>query len=308
MRQHFLFILVVYVVVCQPKAPECHGVHSRHCLQIATFNVAYFPAGKDRLLPPADIAYRMRAMGDLWENQGFDVVGAQEVMDDPLYLQEFTQNYLKGKFAYVLGNSGPPEQKVALFYRTDLIELKEAYDLDKETSFGIIDEREPHWSQNHRRPLYAVLKVRDTDFVFKIIVLHLKSGSQSESCEIRHKQVSDLSHFLDYQDAADIVLGDFNDTLPGMGICVTKDTLALLEKKAKYEFLSWPGRSISPKSVSFLRRPYRSLIDHIYIARELLPFVVSLYSWKSEVINHQNEMISDHQPVVMWLRLKDIPR
>lgn len=308
MRQGFIVLLIFLFIFCQKKISPCGGVHSNSCAQIATFNLEYFPSGKEKKLSPQKVHSRMKKMAQFWQKEGLDIVAAQEVLEDKNALEKFTNQYLNQDYSYVIGKSGPVEQKLAIFYRRNLFLLEEFQELNKRNTQGIIDENKFHWQSPLRLPLEAKFKSKESGFSFLLITVHLKAGSDPNSCDIRKRQANDLALYLMKKNEPLILAGDFNDILPETGICKGLDTLESfekLEKNQKFFFATWPGEGIEKNAISFFSFRYRSLIDHIYISHHLKDRLILLNSYWATIAYHNNRELSDHQAVVIWLRLKD---
>ncbi len=299
---------VILLFSCSTKAPQCRGVQSNRCLQVATFNLEFFPDGREGRLSQRAREYKKNRIADLIQSNGLDVIALQEIDGAPEKMIAFVRDFLWGEFDFVLAQSGPDDQKVAVLFRKSLVEqVGEPRELTAQNSGGAIRSQKPHWSGRNRLPLEVTLRARTTGLEFRLVALHLKSGAKPADCDTRAEQVADLAGYLKNISGSYILAGDFNDKLPGNGICVGRDTLLPLENLATLKFLTEPGKGIPQNSVTFILEPYRSVIDHLAVTESLYPRVVRLGQWQAEVLAHENERISDHHPVVFWLRLVDEP-
>lgn len=280
----------------------------RPCIQIGTFNAYWLGVDRryQRPLRTADEVRRMAAW--LADDLDLEVIMLEEVNatvdrdDDGSVFSSDRFRWLSDALAergyrLEVGDSGDG-QRVVLAYDTDEVELlTPAKDLPVRDSFRFDAECE---YGGLRRPLAARLKAGSFDFW--IVGVHLKSKRGGEcSDRIRDGQAHDLVAAIDSlvsdSGEADVILtGDFNAT-------AEEASIAALRSPGYFTALTLPPyRGRGAAKVSYLIKPYRSLIDHVMVRRrpttEWVENSTVVYRvGRGQALERYNGLYSDHAPV-----------
>ena len=302
-------------VVTQPSAPaqSClvhHGsgvpdggdvteIEVTCSLQVASFNLKFFGA--------SSTATKQQGIADIIMNNGFDLVGLQEVEGSTALAALIAQHLTNLPWSYEIGTTGGA-QKVALLYRPTVLQVLETFELDNAHSGGLINDAGADWN-TVRLPLYARLAVIGSTLTFEVVVLHLKANTSTDlsDCTRRRAQVDDLTSWLALRESGKVImLGDYNDEIAGFGICGGPliDTLLPLEQDANLTFLTAQPGMMATNVYSNI--PYKSTIDQLLVTASLVPLLydVDASGHKASIVMHGNAALSDHQPPYFWLRLE----
>lgn len=157
----------------------------------------------------------------------------------------------------LFGAGGTKAQNVLIAYDTDEVERKGRRTLLVPTSFDFGDGCT---SSNLRLPLAVDLQAGALRFW--VVGVHLKSQIGEECADrVRQRQANDLRKAIRKQLGAKkghvFIAGDFN-------ALASDDSLKPLKTKGKFTPLTRrANRAPGSGSVSFLKDPFRSLIDHV---------------------------------------------
>lgn len=278
------------------NAFSCPDTSAVDCLQIASFNLEYFVSGFSGTNSPTLQQSKQTGAANIILNNSFDIVALQEVKDYSVFTSWVT-NYLGAGWSYTVSSSGC-DAKTAFLYKTALVSLVSVTELSA-SPFNTGD-----WDGCLRRPLAAVFKATATNRIFRLVNVHLKSGSDSTSCATRQPQAVNLNDYLNSTSTLPtILLGDMNDEVKsGVGICTSIDTLNSLETNGALSILT---KSPTMEAGLFSNIPYSSTIDHLIVNSALSPWVVpARLTYTADVVAHGDLNISDHQPVFLWIKLK----
>ena len=276
--------------------PTCADSASDNCLQIATFNLEYFTSGFDGTNSAAAQQAKRDGVAAVILNNGFDLVALQEVKDTGVFTS-WVPSALGDDWGYVLGNSGC-SARLAYVYRRSLLSLVSS----EEPATAPFDTT--NWDGCLRRPFVAAFRAKHSTKEFRLINLHLKSGSDSTSCSTRQPQASDInSYFNSTNTTPTLILGDLNDEVKaGVGICSSLDTLNALESNAALKILT---QSPSMDTTRFTNIPYSSTIDHLVVNAAFEAWLTpTRASYLVDIIPHDDLAISDHQPAYLWLKVR----
>ena len=278
----------------------CTNRTSDDCLQIATFNIEWFPLGRPENRKDIDhalkVAERQKTVADFILQQDWEIIAVQEVQGGGTF-RRFVKNYLGESYRSISTISGR-QQRIAIVWKHDLLQLISSKELfsDKKNA--------PYYDRTNRRPLQANFLHKKSGRQFSVIAVHFKSNGQDTSCEKRRTQVNDLSRYVQTVDLPWLLLGDFNDVIAGNGICSRIDTMTAFEQLPQAGFLTSEENIHPPGTATYFLKPYRSVIDHILISDQLLPDLFPAQSRRAFVLEHNDRKISDHNPVEIWLHFR----
>lgn len=277
-------------------APACADSASDNCLQIATFNLEYFTSGFDGTNSATAQQAKRDGAAAIILNNGFDLVALQEVKDVGVFTAWVTCA-LGDDWTYVLASSGC-SARLAYVYRRSLLNLVSSEEL------AAAPFNTTNWDGCLRRPFIATFRAKHSTKEFRLINLHLKSGSDSTSCATRQPQAIDInSYFNSTNSTPTLILGDLNDEVKaGVGICTSIDTLNALETNAALTVLT---QSPTMDSSRFTNIPYSSTIDHLAANAAFRAWLTPARAgYLADTIAHGDLAISDHQPAYLWLKLR----
>lgn len=272
-------------------------------IDVGTWNLSWFG---DPGNGPADEALQLRRVRDVLKGVDLDVWGLQEVVGQAHFaaLLDSLPGYagLLASDASVVGGAasysdfGGAEQKVALLYRTSVVEVTGARIVlvDRDYEFA------------GRPPMEVRVRIRSGAGTQEgvLIVLHAKADSLAASWARRRDAAVALKAYLDstWPTARVWVLGDFNDDV---------DTSISVGNPSPYAgFVSDPARwSFVTAALSaagtgtFVGRT--DAIDHILVSDESSATYVtgSAEAYRVDAwIGSYRETVSDHYPVLARFR------
>jgi endonuclease/exonuclease/phosphatase family metal-dependent hydrolase len=245
-------------------------------LRIATWNVEAFPREEETATLVADAITA----------QGWDLVGVQEIADVAAFdaLAEAMPEY-EGVRAF----EGDGHTRVGLLYRTDRLAVTEI-DL-------LFDD---DWYAFPRPVLKVHVAVRDGEFDFVFLVVHLKAQLDEESRARRAAAVEALrdwvgEQLVETEEQDYVIVGDFNDQLDDP---VEENVFRpFLEAPETFSVLTEPATAADEYSYI----PFRSMIDHMVVTTDVL---AEYGTGSTEVLHLEREIdgyrraVSDHRPVV----------
>jgi endonuclease/exonuclease/phosphatase family metal-dependent hydrolase len=281
---------------------SCPDNTATDCLQIASFNLEYFVSGFSGTNSTTVQNYKKANAALLIQNAGFDIVALQEVKDYAVFT-DWVTNTLGAGWGYTVSGSGC-DAKTAFIYKQSLVTLMSVSELSS-SPFNTGD-----WDGCLRRPLVGMFKSVSTSRIFRLIDVHLKSGagssSDTTSCPQRQRQANDLNAYINSTNSLPtLLLGDLNDEVKAnYGICSYDgvDTLNALETNANVTFLT---KTPTMQSGLFSNIPFSSTIDHLVVNGAFSQWVVpARLTYTADVIAHNDQGISDHQPVYLWIKLR----
>jgi len=279
-------------------AISCDNTGDADCLQIATFNLEYFTSGFDGNNSASRQTAKQTGVANVILNNGLDIVALQEIKDESVFTSWVT-SHLGADWAYLIASSGC-SARVAYVYKRSLVKLVSQEELSA-SPFNNGD-----WDGCLRRPLQAVFQAKHSDRQFRLINVHLKALTDSAACATRQAQADDLSAYLSSTNTTPtLLLGDLNDEVKaGVGICTASavDTLNALETNANLKILT---QSPTLDTTRFTNIPYSSTIDHLVVNGTFEAWLHNARaSWLADIIVHGDTNISDHQPALLWLKLR----
>lgn len=276
--------------ICRGKLPEssvsaiaeietniyCGRSESEQGIRLATWNLEWYDSGNSE--------QKKEAVGSLIDSWNFDVIILAEILNAAA-IEDLVSNYFDEPdlWDFRITESGCSLKKATL-WRTDKVTFISGYNLNASTSNGIIDEEGELWRDCiGRRPYVATFSVNESDVQFTTASLHFKAGSGASDCLVRQNQVNT---FVDWVDWAGLneenfaAIGDFNDEIPGSGICSTIDTLSGMEAlypgfvfataQPSYDYSHMMGNGL----VTFDTRNFQSSIDHIWMTGSLFSLLL----------------------------------
>jgi len=272
-------------------------------VRIGTFNLGNFDGTNTQ---------KLEAVSQIIE-RNFDVIGLQEV--SPLGAEKLKEQLNKGKqWEFILGDTGS-RQRVALFYRKDLISAQKVTEWQKVNITGTL-----------RSPLVTFVKT-SANFDFTLVVVHQKGGGGKEADRLRQNQSDRLRQEVDsYQknpqsDPDLILVGDFNsptwaDQNRGLRDApltfLTKD----IETGKKENCLKKHGQPKTPDGrPRYTNRGTGCVIDHIVISKAPKGAEEEYISQSLQILDPQKDLgfdsdrtyfdkVSDHLPVRAIFRIK----
>ncbi len=279
-------------------AIACDNTTDADCLQIATFNLEYFTSGFDGNNSTTQQTAKQTGVANVILNNGLDIVAVQEIKDYGVFTA-WVASHLGDDWAYLVASSGC-SARLGYVYKRSLVKLVSQEELSS-SPFNNGD-----WDGCLRRPLQAVFQAKHSDRQFRLVNVHLKALTDSAACATRQAQADDLSAYLSATNTTPtLLLGDLNDEVKtGVGICTTAsiDTLNAIETNTNLKILT---QSPTLDTTRFTNIPYSSTIDHLVVNTTFeawLHFARS--SWVADIIVHNDQTISDHQPALLWLKLR----
>jgi len=272
-------------------------------LDVGTWNLNWFG---DPGNGPADEALQLRRVRDVLKGVDLDVWGLQEVVGQAHFaaLLDSLPGYagLLANDAAVAGGAasysdfGGAEQKVALVYKTSVVEVAGARIIlaDKDHEFA------------GRPPLEVRVRVRTgaTSQDGVLIVLHAKADSLQASWARRRDASMALKAYLDtaWPTARVWVLGDFNDDVDTSISPGNPSPYAnFVAEPAKWSFVT--ATLSATRTGTFVGRA--DAIDHILVSDENSATYVtgSVEAYKVDAyIGSYAATVSDHYPVLARFR------
>ncbi len=322
MRVALGFFIILFIISCAGDAPaeytdgsfgsassvsssslsftagnsSCENHDDTDCVQVATFNLEFFTkTGVSWASKPATTETKKSAIAEIIQNNGLDLLALQEIDNDGVLDDLVNRIGGSNTWAYSIGTSGG-EQRLAFLYKKSLVTLSSVAELTDTTYF-----ESTNWD-SLRKPFSAVATF-PSGKSFQIVGLHLKAGSDTDSCNKRKAQVDDLAAYLDSRNSDILLLGDMNDEISGNGICTSTDPFASLESITGYEFLTTTTNQFGSSYSRVTNIEYNSVIDHLYVNANLKNsiHVIPATGRIADVVAHgDEENISDHQPVYFW--------
>jgi endonuclease/exonuclease/phosphatase family metal-dependent hydrolase len=277
-------------------AIACDNTADADCLQIATFNLEYFTSGFDGTNSASRQTAKQTGVANVILNNGLDIVALQEIKDASVFTS-WVASHLGSDWTYLLASSGC-SARVAYVYKRSLVKLVSQEELSA-SPFNNGD-----WDGCLRRPLQAVFQAKHSDRQFRLINVHLKALTDSTACATRQSQADDLSAYLSSTNTTPtLLLGDLNDEVKaGVGICTSVDTLNAIETNSNVKFLT---QSPTLDTTRFTNIPYSSTIDHLVVNSTFEAWLhAARGSWTADIIEHGDTQISDHQPALLWIKLR----
>jgi len=277
-------------------AITCDNTADNDCLQIASFNLEYFVSGFSGTNSGTLQASKQTGAANVILNAGFDIVALQEIKDYGVFTA-WVSTYLSDDWAFTVSSSGC-DAKTAFIYKRSLAAMLSVEELST-APFNT-----GNWDGCLRRPLSAIFKAKHSDRQFRLINVHLKSGSDATSCSTRQPQVNDLTNYFNSTNTMPtMIMGDMNDEVKaGVGICSAIDTLNALEVNAALKILT---QSPTMDTTRFTNIPYSSTIDHLIVNSSFEAWITTArLAYTADVIVHNDLNISDHQPPYLWIKLR----
>jgi endonuclease/exonuclease/phosphatase family metal-dependent hydrolase len=251
-------------------------------LEIVTWNIENFPLAGETTV---------RAVRQIIESLNVDLFAVQEISDTAAFRQLLI-DLEEYEGLYSADDYGEWYQKSGVIYREGLITIEDVGQIFINDSYAF------------PRPPLEMTVVAQKDgkmFDFRLIVIHLKAGADSDDLRRRREAAEKLKEYIDSQVASSaekdfVVAGDWNDRIddPQSGNAFT----VFIEDSLNYLFLT---RSLT-EDPNFVSYPlYSSLIDHILISRNALEEYMggetTTLRLDEEVYNYLQE-VSDHRPVM----------
>ncbi len=265
-------------------------------IRLGTFNLENFDGLN---------AEKVDAVSQIIE-RNFEAIGLQEV--SPIAAEKLKEKLNKSKpWEFILGETGN-KQRVALFYRKDLITAKK-----------VTEWRQVNITGTLRSPLVTYLKTGQK-FDFTLVVVHQKGGGGGDADRIRQNQSDRIRQEVDkYQQNSQsdpdlILVGDFNsptwaDQNRGLRDAPLTFLTRTIETDAKENCLKKRGQ---PKTTDgrprYSNRGTGCVIDHIAISKapkgaeeEYVPQTVQILDPQKDLGFDSDRTyfskVSDHLPV-----------
>lgn len=254
-------------------------------LEIVSWNIENFPKeGDNTITDVAEIIKDLKA----------DIFAVQEIADTVAFRQLLNklQNY-NGIYSPDVYGDGS-YQKTAFIYKKYQVQIS-----GKEVLFS-------HDGYSFPRPpmqVYVRATNNNETFDFTLITLHLKATNEGDSPERRRSAIGKLKEYLDGQmvsnpDKDFVVAGDWNDELTDQQS--SNVFQVLLDDSQDYQFVTRPLAQDPAENATYIKAPYRSVIDHILISSSLFGKYQagSVQPIKIEqFFNKYVSEVSDHRPV-----------
>jgi endonuclease/exonuclease/phosphatase family metal-dependent hydrolase len=273
----------------EPQNDVLDAVGSASSLDVATWNIKFFPATSQT---PEDVA-------DIITSLDLDLIAVQEVADVAAWeqlLRRLPEH--NGVLSTQRYGGGGSEQIIGVIYRCTELVVKSS--TLRFTGDGYNFPRSPLFVEFH----YG----SDQDgFDFTTVVLHLKAEEPNtpndDSSERRGRSLANLENFIrdEVDDAGDtdaanfLILGDFNQTLDQ----ADADNMAPFQDDSRYTIHTEPLTGQRPGSYI---TNFVAVIDHIVTTRRLSERVgdgVAVVTEPDDVYDDYRNDISDHRPVVL---------
>ncbi len=252
-------------------------------LEIVTWNIKNFPlAGQATVGEVRQIIMGLDV--DLFAIQEIsDTMAFQQLLRD---LEEYDGLYSSD--IYYWGGY----QKTGVIYKEGLISIE---------NVGQIFTNDRNAFPRPPLEMTVVAQKDGKIFDFRLIVIHLKAGTDSVDLSRRQEAAQKLKGYIDSQVASSaekdfVVAGDWNDRIddPSGENAFT----VFIEDSLNYRFLTSPLTK-NPHLASYPR--YSSLIDHILISRDAFDEYTggktTTLRIDDEMLNYLQE-VSDHRPVM----------
>ncbi len=268
------------------EIPDVDKVGSAATLEIATWNLEYFPQLSDETI---------NAVKDLIRDLDIDIFAVQEIASISGFEQllDSLPDY-NGQLSSDQYSDGS-YQKTGFIYKTALFSVSNLQMLDIQASnvYGTAFPRLPFSGY------FSVKKGSQTVFDFQLVVLHLKAYGDQENIERRKLAAQQIETYISSQiqggaDTDFIVLGDWNDSAtdaPESNIFQP-----FFDKPLSYNLLT----ANLPGQYSYILYS-QSMIDHILVTDS----VDDAYGdGQTKVLYLDNTytkyptVVSDHRPVV----------
>lgn len=288
-------------------------------IQVGTFNIEWFPCKDDGEMmkkydinlghPPQGKATDVEALFSMLKDLDLELLGVVEIVDPALF-EKSAKKYLGPQFKFVYAPSAS-SQKIGFLYDSEVLELIGQTEIYTEVML------DPH---SWLRPAFrGYFKVKPNGMDFHAIVTHLKAAPSGWSKRERQWNVlyNILHELPDESGDKDIILmGDFNNVskfranefLPIIDSLDFYWATSELDSLGKFSNYWKPDYSIE--------RIEGSLIDHLFISGDARQEYVANSSrtggmcgdgkkeYVGEDIPEYNELISDHCPVFLTLRVE----
>lgn len=298
-----LFASVLLLTASAGWAAGENVCNNRPCIQIGAFNIEWLGTpnfrGCQQGVPNSCWPLRTRnevsQIADLFTRVlDLDVVTLIEINTSSRqfgWLKEIAAS--RGYDEFHVGNA---QQNVVVMWRRDRVQARgQSRALEVRTSFSLPGNCR---SNGLRAPLAVPLKSGNFDFV--VVGVHLKSQRGGDCADrVRAEQAKDIVGRLTElrQDDPDIiVIGDFNAEL--------SDTSLRPLFAAGFQSLTQAQlRSPGSGPVSYLKEPFRSVIDHLMVLEntraEFVPRSTTIFSAPASQTAYEKYLrhISDHAPV-----------
>ena len=288
-------------------------------IQVGAFNIEWFPCKGDGEMmkqydinlrrPPEGNATNIEALFSVLKELDIELLGVVEIVD-PALLVESAKKYLGPQFEFIYAPSAS-SQKIGFLYDSSVLELVGQAEIYTEVML------DPH---SWLRPAFrGYFKVKPSGMDFHAIVTHLKAspsgwGQRERQWKVLHNILSELPDESGDKDV--VLMGDFNNVskLRENEFVPIIDSLgyywATSELAAQGKFSNYWKPDYSKERIE------GSLIDHIFISGDAKQEYVMNSSrtggmcaegepeYLGEDIPDYNEMISDHCPVFITLRVE----
>lgn len=264
------------------------GSSSSQGVRVASWNLEWYDS--------ADLVEKKRALADLINQYNFDVVIANEVLDEASW-NDFIANYLgnAANWDYRMTQSGCSLRQVTM-WKKNRVTFESGYDLNCATTNCIIDESSATWDDcGGRRPYVANFAINNSTVKFTTATIHFKAYTTTTDCQLRKDQVDSFVRWVDWAGMSSknfLAAGDFNDTLPGTGNCSSIDTLTAMESHSGFKFATaQPGYFYSSMMgnglVTYDTTSFQNTIDHFWVSNSLfdaLETTVDTYGNKANAV------------------------
>lgn len=286
-----------------PAAANSNTCEGRPCIQVGAFNVEWLGTRRrncedqndPRTCWPLRSHREVTQIADLFtQTLDLEVVALVEINTGSQQFRWLKE--IAAERGYEARWEGDAMQNVVLLWRTDRVDLQGTVAaLDVRTSFQLSGGCR---SSNLRAPLAA--QFRAGAFEFVVLAVHLKAQIGGDCADrVRAEQAKDIVAKLSELRARDkdiIVIGDFNAEL-------NDASLKPLFDAGFGPLTTSRNRSPTSANVSYLKDPYRNVIDHLMILpaseRDWVARSTTIFQAPTEpaALTKYLRHISDHAPV-----------
>lgn len=264
------------------------GSSSSEGIRVVSWNLEWYDS--------ADVVEKKRALADVINQYNFDVVIANEVLDEASW-NDFIVNYLGNStnWDYRLSQAGCSLRQVTM-WKKNRVTFESGYDLNCATSNCIIDESSATWDDcGGRRPYVANFAINNSTVKFTTATIHFKAYTTTTDCQLRKDQVDSFVQWVDWAGMGSknfVAAGDFNDTLPGTGNCSSIDTLTTMESHSAFKFATaqpdyFYSYMMGNGLVTYDTASFQNTIDHFWVSNslfDLLETTVDTYGNRANAV------------------------
>ena len=270
-------------------------------LDVGSWNIEWFGSPDEG---PADEALQTARVRDTVLGARVDVWGFEEVVDGERFRAAIQSvpgyQAIVGSDAIVEGGAasyGPDEQKVAFAYNAQLVRVRSAQVILRESSFDFAGRPPLAIEASYETPDGRTVPVT-------FIVVHLKAGNDSSAWNRRQASIAALKSLLDSRAEAEaiFVVGDWNDELGRSKVKGNDSPFAsLVRDSARYAF---PTLSFGERGISTMVTSRFANDQHVITIAAAVAYVAGSATVLrlDNVFAAYGDTTSDHFPVVSRYR------